>query len=107
MSKVLKTELKEFDAASLTGSYQNFGAALSNAAIKIQFINASDVDVYVTDGTSVWRVAAEGTVTFDEQFMRNDHQGSRIHVADQGQLQIKQVTAAGTGSIWAHVVVER
>lgn len=104
MSEILTVELKEFDTASLTGSYQNFGSVTGGPVYKIQFINVSDVDCYVTEGASVWRVPASGTITLDETNAVNVRDSSRVFIDNGGQLQIKQVTGAGTGYIWAHLV---
>jgi len=106
MSNELKTELKEFDSSTLTANNQNFGSALEGVGIKVQFINPSDVDVYITDGSSNWRVFAGGTVTFDEQTQDDQQQGSRFHLSKGAQLQIRQVTGSGTGTVVAHIVTE-
>jgi hypothetical protein len=104
---LVTVELKEFNSASLSGTYQNFGSVLGNAALKLQLINASTVAAYVTDGTSVWYVPASTTITFDEVGPASDVGDAKYYAAKGAQLQIKQVTTAGTGTIIAHVVRKR
>lgn len=107
MSSILGLELKEFTASSLTGSFQNFGATLSNPGVKINFLNTSDVDVYITrDGTNNnWRVPAGGVLTWDETSTLSPSRDSEYYLRPGTQLKIKQVTGAGaSGAIIAHIV---
>lgn len=111
MSKQLITELKEFNAANLTANNQNFGSSITGIGVKVQFINISNVDVYITDGENDsndnnWRVPAGGTITLDELTQDDYNQGSRYYLSVGAQLKIKQVTGSGTGTIIAHIVVE-
>lgn len=99
-------ELKEFDSASLTGSYQNFGSALSNPAYYAYITNSSDVDVYLTtDGTTDQLRIDSGTSVPITYFSWHNTaiKGSFIF-AEGVQIQIKQVTATGTGFISANIV---
>jgi len=104
---LLTVELKEFNSASLTSEYQNFGSTLSGSAIKIQFLNTSTVDAYVTDGTSTFRIPSSTTVTFDEANPKTSKSDSNNYLASGAQLQIKQVTGAGSGTVIAHVITKR
>ena len=107
MSRILPIELKEFVASTLNGTYQNFGTALANPAIKIQIFNNSDVDVYMSkNGTSnMIRVPAYGTLTLDESTLYFRGIDQEYYLPKSTQLTLKQVTGAGTtGAIIAHVV---
>lgn len=108
MTKRIDVELKEFDTASLTGTPQSFGSALGAPAVKMQFINPSDVDVYIAVlGVNKYRIAAGGTVTLDELTERNEQNGIAYHWPKGTQLQVVQESGAGTGDIWAHIIVEQ
>lgn len=107
MSELTKVELIELDTATLTGTYQDFGSASAGPVYKVQFINPSNVACYITDGTSEYRIGAEGTVTLDEVYMRNTNVSAKYQNPKGTQFQIKQVTAAGVGTIWGHLVVDR
>lgn len=109
MSNLLAVEKFKFDAASLTGTAQDFGTPIKKPALKLMFLNTSDVAAIVTveDADVTFEIPANGTVTFDEVFPRNHNVGAKYYMADGEQLQIEQVTAAGTGSIIAHIVEER
>lgn len=105
MSLLASFELKEFNAASLTASYQNFGTELSNSSYRIEIQNDSDVDVYVSlDGTNnTWRVVS-GAILPIESFISANPLYNPFFVAKTGsQLSIKQVTASGTGNIIANI----
>ena len=107
MSKILIMELKEFDATALSGTYQNFGAALSNPGVKVQFFNTSDVDAYITiDGTNAaFRIPANGALTFDENTVWARRDQGEYYMDKGTRLKVKQVTGAGaSGNIIAHIV---
>ncbi len=107
MSRVLQIQLLEFDSTTLTGAYQNFGAVLAYPAIKIVLFNTSDVDAYVSrDGTTNYvRIPAYGTLTLDESTLYFRGCDQEYYFMKGSQLEIKQVTGAGTvGAIIAHVV---
>lgn len=108
MSLVSGYELKEFNSASLTGSYQNLGAALSNAAYYGVIFNSSNVAVYISsDGTTdEIRVPAGGTLPLT-YFSRHNTLTKAACIFKKGtQLQIKQVTAAGTGFICVNLMTK-
>ncbi len=106
---LLQIEKFKFDSASLTGTLQNLGTALANPGIKLQIINSSTVACIIQDANGFVNieVPSGGTTTFDEAYMANMNVGSKYFLAKGEQLQIKQVTAAGTGSIIVHVVEDR
>ncbi len=105
--RLLNTELKEFDATGLDGTFKNLGSALLNPAMKIQFFNTSDVDVYISiDGsTNKFRVPAGATTTFDESTSPIPNKGQEYYMAVGTQMTVTQVTGAGAdGDIIAHVI---
>lgn len=109
MTQVSGIELKEFDAASLTGAYQNFGSTLTNSAYYAYITNGSDVDVYLTtDGsTNQLRIHSGASVPLP-YFSRHNTLTRASSVFPNGvQIQIKQVTAAGTGFISANILTTR
>lgn len=102
-------ELKEFNAASLTGSFQNFGTALSNPCYYIVISNESDVGVYISiDGTNNTIRLSPGQILPLTYFSRHNAYTEGAYVLKKGtQLSIKQVTAAGTGAIIANILTTR
>jgi len=107
MSRILPIELKEFDATTITGTYQNLGTALSNPAIKIEVFNTSDEDVYISkDGTTNYlRIPGYGTLTLDESTLYFRGIDQEYYFSKGTQLKIKQVSNPGTlGDIIVHVV---
>ncbi len=107
MSRILPIELKEIVSSTLTGTYQNFGTALANPAIKIQAFNTSDQDAYLTFNgtTNNMRIPAGGSITLDESTLYFRGVDQEYYLPRGTQLQIKQVTAPGTlGAIICHVV---
>lgn len=108
MTKLIDVECKEFDVSSLSGTAQSFGSALLAPAVKLNFINTSDVDFYVyVAGVKKYRIPSKATLTFDELTERNAENGIAYHWPKGTQLQIVQVTGAGTGTAIAHVITER
>lgn len=101
-------ELKEFNSASLTGSFQNFGSALSRPCYECEITNDSDVDVYIsTDGsTNELRIAAATTLDMSGSTRYNTQTEGVILFKQGTQLQIRQVTAAGTGAIFANILTQ-
>lgn len=107
MGRILPIELKEFNAASLNGTDQNFGSALSNPAIKICVINNSDVDCYMDyDGVIDlhMRIPAGAAITLDESTLYFRGIDQEYYLPRGAQLTLTQVTAPGVGSIVAHIV---
>jgi len=98
----LKRALRTFDAASLTASFQDIGAVIPFSTLSGALINTSDVDVLITDGSTQddIRVPANGTVNVSEIISGFGQQRSSKPLFEANvQLQIKQVTASGTGTI--------
>lgn len=94
--------LRTFDAAALTGSPQNVGAAVPFVTYQVCIINTSDVDVLIDDGTGrdSIRVPAVGTVNLSGALRGYGQVNEPVHVfANQTQLTITEVTGAGTGTI--------
>lgn len=109
MSLLAGLELKEFDAASLTGSFQNFGAILANPGYYVVLSNESNVGVYITtDGTTNQIRLSPGQILPLTFYSRHNTLTEGAYVLKKGtQLQIKQVTAAGVGAIIANVLTAR
>jgi len=107
MSQFADYELKEFDASGLTGSFQNFGAALANPCFHFWIYNGSNVDVYVSlDGSNnTWRIPQDTPFFVNAYDRHNTLLEGSILIKDGTQLQIKQVTGAGTGTIIANLAV--
>lgn len=97
---VYKRALRTFDSASLTGAFQNVGTQVPFSTLALSITNTSDVDVLITDGSNEddLRVAAGGTLSLGVG-NTNGQRDSLVPFAGNVQLQIKQVTAAGTGDI--------
>lgn len=111
MGRVLPVELKEFNAASLNGTYQSFGSALSNPAIKIMIFNTSNVDAYISKDstTNMMRVPAFGAATLDESTLYFRGIDQEYYLPKGTQLTVKQHTVAGSSattsnSLIAHIV---
>lgn len=104
MALFTEFELKEFDSASLTGAYQNFGTALTNPCYEVIISNESNVAVYISkDGSDDIRVGAGVTITVTA-LRRFNTLTEAVYLYKTGtQLQIKQVTGAGTGTVVANV----
>lgn len=109
MSIISGKELKEFNAASLSGTYQNFGSALSSPCYYAYFVNKSDVDAYITsDGSSNQiRLPSNSTVPMTFFSWHNHYIKGSSLFAKGAQLQIKQVTAPGTGTIFVNLLTTR
>lgn len=109
MSILSGLELKEFNSASLTGSYQNFGSALSNPCYYAYFVNESDVDAYITrDGsTDQIRLPSSSQVPMTFFSWHNNYVKGSYLFSKGTQLQIKQVTASGTGAIFVNLLTTR
>jgi len=90
-----------FDSASLTGSFQNVGDAIAFPSLKVAIVNASNVAVLITDGSSKddFEISANSTLNVGEGEAGNDGQQVKYVFSGGTQLQIKQKTAAGTGNI--------
>ena len=102
-------ELKEFNAASLNGSFQNLGTVLSNPCYEAVISNESDVGVYITsDGTTNQIRLSPGQILPLSYYSRHNTLTEGAYVFKKGtQLQIKQVTAPGTGAIIVNVLTTR
>jgi len=109
MGRILPLELKEFDATTLNGTYQNFGSPLANPAIKINVFNEGDTDCYLSrDGaTNFMRIPAGGALVLDESTLYFRGIDQEYYLPRGTQLTIKQVTGASTidpSAIIAHIV---
>ncbi len=105
--RLLNTELKEFDATTLDGTFRNLGTVLANPAVKLQFLNTSDVDIYVSvDGaTNKYRIPAGASITFDESTSNIPNKDQEYYESVGTQFTVTQVTGAGTsGDMIAHII---
>lgn len=88
-----------FDATSLTGSYQDVGSALTSPALGFVFYNTSDVDVRLSfdDGATDGPVVPASGSFSSSPFSQDEHVHNGTHMLESGaQVQVKQVTGAGT-----------
>lgn len=94
-------ELKEFNAASLSGSFQDLGTVLGAPCYYAVLTNASDVGVYISiDGTNnTFRLSPSQSLTLYSYTRHTDYNDASYVFKSGTQLEIKQVTAAGTGAI--------
>lgn len=113
MGRILPIELKEFDATTLSGTPQNFGAALVNPAIKVQFLNTGNTDAYV-DATGIpvpfhMRIPARTAITLDESTLYFRGTDQEYYLPRGAQLTLTQFSAPSTagGSIIAHIITRQ
>lgn len=102
MTKEFDYEVRTFDTSSLSGSFQNMGAALSNPVVIMSISNPSDVGVIISkDGTTTnWQIPSLGTLTLDSRDIQEARGGPTRYLLNKGtQLEIKQVTGSGTGTV--------
>lgn len=100
--RIYRRALRTFDSASLTASFQNIGSTIPFVTSTLSVINTSNVDVLITDGSSQEdiRVPANSTLNISESMISDGNNDiNSIVFADNVQLQIKQVTTEGTGTI--------
>lgn len=102
-------ELKEFNAASLTGAYQNLGTAIASPCYEAVISNESNVGVYISiDGvTNTFRLSP-GQILDVRNYTHHFSNTEAAYVFKKGtQLSIKQVTASGSGAIIVNVYMAR
>ena len=110
MSRLASYELFEFDATTLTGSFQDFGTPVNNPVIILSFFNTADVDVYITiDGiNNTWRLPSISTLTLDSRDISDNNNDSVYLIRKGAQLQVLQVTGAATsGNIIANITCQQ
>lgn len=98
----LRRALRTFDTSTLTGSFQDMGSSIPFPVSKAALINPSDVDVLITDMSTEEdiRVPANSTVNIGEGISSYGQMASTgIVFTANTQLQVKQVTGAGTGTL--------
>ena len=101
MAEFYGFELKEFDTASLSGSFQNLGSTFSKAARYVHIWNTSTVDVYITNNnsTNILRVPAGKDLPLVAYSQHNANNAGSYIFKKGTQLKVKQVTAAAAGAI--------
>jgi len=109
MSLLAGFELKEFNAASLSGTFQNLGTATLNPCYEAVISNESDVGCYISvDGTNNTFRLSPGQILPVKSYSRHFDNTEAAIVFKKGlQLRIKQVTAAGTGAIIVNLYTTR
>ena len=107
MGQIQTRQVKTFSGASLTGSPQNFGTVLSLAAYKLCFINGSNKDVTINDGTGqdAFYIIAGSTLNVGEGLGTEGKAIQTMGELKKGtQLTITSVDGtAGTGTIVAFI----
>lgn len=91
---------RTFDATSLTGSYQDVGAVIGSAVLGFTAYNTSDVDMQISldNGASNGPIIPSSGTLNVSRFPQVPNINNGIYVIKEGaQIQVKQVTAAGTG----------
>ena len=99
---------RTFAATGLTGSYQDVGAITASAVVGFAIYNTSDVDMQISvdDGVTNGPIIAAGGTFADNRYnqLMNSDQGSFV-LPTNAQIQVKQVTGAGTtGNLIINVV---
>ncbi len=90
---------RSFDSTSLTGSYQDLGSVLESAAYGFVIFNDSDVSVQSSfdDGaTNGPVIPAGGSFSDNRDNWDGRSEDSRYCLPGGAQVQVKQVTGAGT-----------
>ena len=105
MAEFSNFEVKEFDTATLTGSFQSLGSPLSEAARFVQIYNTSSVSVYIgRNGSTIARLPAQSSLFLPSYPRHNTLNEGAFVFAANTQLQAKQVTAAGAGAIIVNII---
>lgn len=97
---------RSFDSASLTASYQDVGAVMGSPVFGFVIYNNSDVAVQISfdDGDTDGPIIPPNSTFGDNRDNWDGRtENSRYCLPTNAQIQIKQVTAAGTGSIYINV----
>jgi len=96
-------------SSALTGSYQDLGSELTEQAIGVVIYNSGDVDVQLSfdDGTTDGPILPASSSFSDNRYNQNRVREEGLYVLPIGaQVQVKQVTGAGTtGNITINLVV--
>ena len=102
-------EIKEFNAAALTGNYQTMGSALSYACYEIIICNESDTAVYISiDGiNTAFRVGAGTVVPVLSHCRYNTLLKGSFLFSRGTQFYIKHNIGAGTGYIVINALMVR
>lgn len=112
MSRILPVQLLEFDATSLSGTAQDFGDPLEHPALKVNFFNTGNTDVYISADTTIpflVRIPAGGALTLDESTLYFRGVDQEYYLPRGAQLQVEQVTGPSTdgGSIIGNIVTRQ
>src|SRR5256885_1351639 len=97
--KLTYETLRSIDSATFTGSYQNLGTALANAASIIKIVTNSTVLVTVSiDGTNNHDILPATSFVLYDITSDSPHETDSIFVEKGRQYRVKGV--AGTGSVY-------
>lgn len=91
---------RTFDATSLSGSYQDVGGVMASGVIGFTIYNTSDADAQVSfnDGSTNGPIIPAASSFSSERFEQLKNKETGTYVIPEGaQIQVKQVTGAGTG----------
>ncbi len=97
---------RSFDSASLTASYQDVGAVMASPVLGYIIYNDSTVAVQISfnDGSTDGPIIPAGGSFSDNRYVQYNNYSNAYYVLPTGaQIQIKQVTAAGTGSVYVNI----
>lgn len=103
----LRDPCRTFDSASLTGSYQDVGAVMASPVIGMVIYNTSDVAIQLSfdDGTTSGPIIPSGATWSESAYSQaNGVKTGDVIIKSGAQIQVKQVTAAGTGSIYVNII---
>lgn len=91
---------RSFDMTGLSGTYQDVGGVMGSAVVGYVIYNTSDVDGQVTfdDGTTNGPfVPAGGSLAWSRLSQVGRSELGSYGLPEGAQIQVKQVTGAGTG----------
>lgn len=101
---------RSFDMTGLTGTYQDVGAVMGSPVIGFVIYNTSNVDCQVsfddgdTDGPIIPAGGTFDSSRFDQMMNLED---ARYVIPSGAQIQVKQVTGAGSsGDLYINIVRE-
>jgi len=105
--QVMLREVKVFDSASLTALAQNFGTETDIPTYKVAFVNASNRDVLIADGSGMddFYLPAGSTLNVGEGLAQSAmNLNIKAEFPNQTQFTITGVTGvAGTGKVVATI----
>lgn len=99
---------RTFDMTGLSGSYQDVGVVMASAVVGFVMYNTSDVDCQLSfdDGTTDTIIIPAGGTFSSSRFSQITNQENITYlIAEGAQIQVKQITGAGTtGDLYINIV---